>query len=206
MKSKKILIACLIIIGLIVLVLIYLNSVGSLSFLNQPLNNLIAGSPDKSCNSDSDCVIKTTTCNICDCGDAVNKNWHSFCPFLDKSIVRCKICTFPSDFGIKCIEGQCQARVIGPCSPCFSSGSAIAYIDHSANTLLVRVGPSEISNSKVIVGGTSVSGTPASNPPGTDITFTSTGLFAGDVDITVQYTLVSSGLMHTQTATLHGAS
>ena len=92
---------------------------------------------------------------------------------------------------------------LSKCSPCFSGGSTITYIDHSADILVLRVGSSEISNTKVTVGTTSVSGSPATNLPGTDITFTSTGLFVGDVDIVVEYTLTSSGFTHSTTATLH---
>jgi len=108
MKSKKFLITGLVIIGIIALIVI-LSSIGNLVLLNQPLNNLIAGSPDKSCNSDSDCVLMKTTCHPCDCGDAVNKNWHPYCPFPDNALYECKMCASPNyDFDVKCVESQCQ--------------------------------------------------------------------------------------------------
>lgn len=75
----------LIIVGVLVFILI-LNFIGFLSFLNKPLNTLVAGTPDKSCNDNSDCVIRDTTCEICDCGEAVNKKWESFCPFKRKFV------------------------------------------------------------------------------------------------------------------------
>jgi hypothetical protein len=108
MKSKKILITGLLILGIIVIITI-LNFIGNLARLNQPLNKLIVGNADKSCNSESDCVIRKTTCLPCDCGDAVNKNWHTYCPFSYNAKYLCKMCASQNyDFYIKCIEGQCQ--------------------------------------------------------------------------------------------------
>jgi len=93
---------------------------------------------------------------------------------------------------------------LGKCSPCFPPGSAIAYVDHSADSLVVRVGPSQINDTRAIVGTTSVT---QAGPfdPGSRITYTSTGLFKGDVEVTVEYRDTTSGLLHNVTATLHGA-
>jgi len=99
-------------------------------------------------------------------------------------------------------------RGLGKCSPCFPAGAAVAYIDHNANTLVIRVGPSEIETTSVTVGATTVDGDATPNLPGTDITFDAgvgSTLFASDVDVTLTYTDHSSGLAHTTTATLHGA-
>lgn len=102
----------LIILVLIVLSFI-LNSFGAIttgSSLNDPLNRLIAGTPDKSCNVDSDCVIKSTRCSPCDCGDAVNQRWYTYCPFpIAKIGIFCKPCATPGqDFDLKCVNNQCQ--------------------------------------------------------------------------------------------------
>jgi len=104
-KNLKI---ALIVIGIIIVLVILFFS-GIISSLNQPLNNLIAGEPDKSCNSDSDCTLRSTSCHVCDCGDAVNKDWKSFCPFPIYEMVYCKMCASEGrDFEIKCIDNQCQ--------------------------------------------------------------------------------------------------
>jgi|YelNatPaOPRAMG01_1025707.scaffolds.fasta_scaffold54998_3 hypothetical protein len=93
---------------------------------------------------------------------------------------------------------------LSKCSPCFPPGSAIAYVDHSADSLVVRVGPSQINDTRAIVGTTSVT---QAGPfdPGSTITYTSTGLFKGDILVTVEYRDTASGLLHNVTATLHGA-
>lgn len=96
-------------------------------------------------------------------------------------------------------------RGLGKCSPCFPAGAAVAYIDHNANTLVIRVGPSAISNTKATTTNGYAYNT-SSFEPGKDIMFTNTSIFTGDVDVTVDYTEVSSGLTHTVTATLHGAT
>jgi hypothetical protein len=93
---------------------------------------------------------------------------------------------------------------VAQCSPCFPAGSAVAYIDHNADTLVVRVGPNEINDTRAIVGSTAVTQS-ADAAPGTDITYTSTGTFGGDVSLTLEYRDTSSGLQHNITATLHGA-
>jgi len=93
----------------ILIVLVFFNFSGLFSILNNSLNNLIAGNPDKSCNLDYDCVLKKTSCGVCDCGDAVNKDWNRFCPFPNFGTVYCKMCASPSyDFDVKCISNQCQ--------------------------------------------------------------------------------------------------
>jgi hypothetical protein len=96
---------------------------------------------------------------------------------------------------------------VAPCSPCFPPGSDLVYVDHSRDSVILRVGPRDIrdvnitSPVNVPAGGTYPNG-PFSS--GTDLTFTSTGAFAGDVTIRVTYTVVG-GTTHTLTATLHGA-
>ena len=94
---------------------------------------------------------------------------------------------------------------IGKCSPCFPPGSAIAYVDHNADNLVVRVGPEDIQNVAVIVSNTIVASQSGPFSPGSTITFTATNAFKGDVPIIIQYTSVASGLAHNVTATLHGA-
>jgi hypothetical protein len=94
---------------------------------------------------------------------------------------------------------------LGKCSPCFPAGSAVAYVDHNADNLVVRVGPNEIRNVRAIVGTTSTPIQAGPFSPGSTITLTSTGLFAGDVPVTLEYQDSTSGLYHNITATLHGA-
>jgi hypothetical protein len=74
--------------------------------INNILNKIFAGEPDKTCNVDSDCVIKVTNCATCGCGEAVNKNWHSFCPLPLNYVVMCKMCVQKQ---ARCIENKCEA-------------------------------------------------------------------------------------------------
>lgn len=76
------------------------------SYLNEPLNKIVAGIPDKDCNLDSDCIYLKTTCSYCDCGEAINKNWKPFCPF---EYVRCDMACLPPK--VKCIENKCQVLI-----------------------------------------------------------------------------------------------
>lgn len=65
--------------------------------------------PDKSCIVDSDCTLRPTSCDACDCGEAVNRNWEAVCPFSNKELVHCKICPSEGDnFEIQCVENLCQ--------------------------------------------------------------------------------------------------
>jgi|SRR3989344_3898604 len=98
MGKKLIIILC----GIIILVLILLNFSGAFFFLNDYVNT-----PDKSCNVDTDCMNKVTTCSYCDCGEAVNKNWKEFCPFPNVPMhLLCKTCQ--GDFDLKCVENKCE--------------------------------------------------------------------------------------------------
>ncbi len=95
---------------------------------------------------------------------------------------------------------------LGKCSPCFPPGSAVAYVDHNADSLVVRVGPNEIDNTKVYAGDKVVpSTTTGPFAPGATITYTAAGAFKGDVSIILEYQDTASGLYHNITATLHGA-
>ena len=102
---------------------------------------------------------------------------------------------------------------IGDCSPCFPAGSALAYIDHNADTLIIRSGI-EMEDVIVTVGANSVT---VPNPgtgtweQGENINVDGTTgspaavSFASDVTVSVVYTETASGLNHTLEATLHGA-
>ena len=98
----------ILIIGLIAFVLI-LNNFWFLTYINYSANNLIASTPDKRCNVDSDCVVKSTYCSACDCGDAVNKEWTKYCPFeVTNTHIACKPCGSENyDFNVSCVENQC---------------------------------------------------------------------------------------------------
>jgi hypothetical protein len=93
----------------------------------------------------------------------------------------------------------------GKCSPCFPPGSAVAYVDHNADRLVLKVGPNEISTTRVIVGTSSTPSQVGPFAPSTTITYISTGLFAGDQTIIIEYTEDLSGIMHNVTATINGA-
>jgi len=95
---------------------------------------------------------------------------------------------------------------LGKCSPCFPPGSAIAYVDHNADNLVVRVGPEDIRNVDVIIDDTVVASQARQFSSGSTITFNAPGKFRGDVTVIIQYESVASGLKHNVTATLHGAS
>ena len=109
MKRKELMKIGVVVLVIVILIFILNYFYGALAFLNEPLNDIISGSPNKSCNDDSDCVLRKTICHQCDCGDTVNKNWYTFCPFVDKSIDLCKMCaSLHSDFEVKCINNLCQ--------------------------------------------------------------------------------------------------
>ncbi|MBW2970707.1 hypothetical protein KY320_00950 [Candidatus Woesearchaeota archaeon] len=94
------------IVAAIIVILFALNFIGALSYFNK----FFSGAPDKSCITDSDCVLRDTSCGYCDCGDAVNKDWHVFCPFKrPKMRVMCEMCPAEGyNFDIKCVNNQCQ--------------------------------------------------------------------------------------------------
>jgi hypothetical protein len=84
-----------------------------------------------------------------------------------------------------------------PCSPCFSN---FAYIDYSGDTLIIRNGPRTIDT--ITVTGATPSTTTAN--PGDTITLTnSTWTTSGTYSITISYRDTSSGLTHSDSATLH---
>ena len=91
-----------------------------------------------------------------------------------------------------------------PCSPCFAAGSAVTYIDHIADTLVLRVGPRDLQWINVTANTNELSQTgPFSS--GTDVTFNSANTFSGDVQITVEFAYKDTpDITHTLTATLHG--
>ena len=97
-------------IGIMVLILLILFHTffyGFLSFLNAPLNNLFYGQVDRSCNADSDCVLRSTTCDVsCACPIAVNKNWNHKCWFGYKyPTAVCEVCAFGEP---KCVNNMCE--------------------------------------------------------------------------------------------------
>ena len=106
---KKALKVSLAVLG-VILLLVFFYLFGFLSFLNTPLNSILYGPVDKSCNVDSDCVLHSTTCEVsCACPVAVNKNWDKICPFGYKhSFVLCEPCLSLRRSELKCIDSQCQ--------------------------------------------------------------------------------------------------
>lgn len=95
----------------IIIFLGILSFIGIFSVMNNSLNSLFAGIPNKSCSVDSDCDLEKTKCNPCDCGSAVNKDWNRFCPLPDLSVISiyCKGCmALGYDIEVKCLNNQCQ--------------------------------------------------------------------------------------------------
>jgi hypothetical protein len=93
---------------------------------------------------------------------------------------------------------QLPSGGLSKCSPCFGSGSGVAYVDHNATALIVRVGPAPISDASAN------GGTVAAGPFDTGDNVELAGTFSGDVDVTIAYTDDNSGLRHSSSITLHG--
>lgn len=79
------------------------------------------------------------------------------------------------------------------CSPCFSN---FAFVDYSAGTLILRNGQRDITINSV-TGGTLT----GSYGPGERMTITGIST-TGNVDLSINYTVVESGLSHVDTATI----
>lgn len=96
-----------------------------------------------------------------------------------------------------------------PCSPCFPSGSAVAYIDHNKDTLILRVGPRNLAWINVTTESVSdIIPVETDLTSGKDLTFTAVDAFAGGndktTDVTVEFAYTDSlAITHTLTATLH---
>jgi len=99
----------LIIIGILLLIYPVLNYFGAFSFLNQPLNKIVAGEPDKTCNQDTDCRVTWPICGSCEC-DVVNQEWRKYCPFRPLYYTLCLCPIIENNLTIKCIENQCTAK------------------------------------------------------------------------------------------------
>jgi len=91
----------------IVAVMLILNYFGYLGSWNQPINAALTGTPETSCAYDSDCTIKSTLCQPCDCGAPVYKTWEKFCLFRDTrgDLIKCAGC--PSNYHIVCKNNNC---------------------------------------------------------------------------------------------------
>ncbi len=98
----------ILIIFAILVLFLFLSFSGLFNILNKTLNRFIAGTPDKNCNIDSDCALKKTSCGVCECGDAVNKDWNRFCPLSYLVMAYCQDCIDPTSFDVKCVNNQCQ--------------------------------------------------------------------------------------------------
>ena len=84
------------------------------------------------------------------------------------------------------------------CSPCFSY---FAFVDYAGGTMVLRNGPQEIDIVSVAGGNT-----PATTAYTAGRQVTIDGISTtGDVDLTITYTVVASGLNHTDSATIHNA-
>ncbi|MBI4438322.1 hypothetical protein HY640_00145 [Candidatus Woesearchaeota archaeon] len=81
--------------------------------MNGPLNRIVAGHPDKSCVSDSDCIMRQVDCDSCSygsSGEAVNKDWKPFCLISLKNYVICpQALSRWSLQEVMCESGQCKS-------------------------------------------------------------------------------------------------
>jgi len=93
---------------LVILLLVIMHFLGFFSFLNNPFNDIVYGPIDTSCDKDSDCVLRQTTCNVrCACPTAVNKDWNLKCLFGYKHpFAVCEVCSF--NFNLRCIDNTCH--------------------------------------------------------------------------------------------------
>jgi hypothetical protein len=106
---KKSFIILSIILGILILVFVS-NLFGLLSFLNYPINKVIAGNPVTSCNTDSDCELKYLDCSSCPkCGVINYDKWQPYCPFkrFEKECQTDSSCILQGSF-IKCVDNQCK--------------------------------------------------------------------------------------------------
>jgi hypothetical protein len=105
---KKPYLIAIIVIG-VLLIFVVLNELTLLTFLNEPLNKLVSGTPIKSCSVDSDCKkIPLTTCTGCACTPIiVNKDWNTYCPFKGPGI-QCQ-CAIIDQTKVKCIDNLCTS-------------------------------------------------------------------------------------------------
>ncbi len=97
---------------------------------------------------------------------------------------------------------------VAKCSPCFPPGSAVAYVDHTADDLVLTVGPHDIKVTAVYNDAgacTCSAGTNVVQAAQSKFTLTCAGCFSGDVSVTIEYEDQESGLTHNVSATLHGA-
>ncbi len=84
------------------------------------------------------------------------------------------------------------------CSPCFSY---FAFVDYADGTMVLRNGPQEIDIVGVAGGNTPAT---TSYTAGRQVTIDGIST-TGDIDVTITYTVVASGLNHTDSATIHNA-
>jgi hypothetical protein len=97
-------------VGVIVIILAVLYYFGLFSFLNDTLNRLVAGEPDKTCSVDSDCIMKQIDCSRSTCDkEAVNVKWNNFCPFRKRMFEAISGCG--GSINAKCIEGICISEL-----------------------------------------------------------------------------------------------
>ena len=96
--------------------------------------------------------------------------------------------------------GVFRTRTTVPCSPCFSY---FAYVDHDANTLILRNGPKDVTISQGPGDQSGCTFPSETIPAGGNITLTGCSIANGD-QVVISYTSLDSGLTKTDSATLHG--
>jgi hypothetical protein len=95
----------ILVISVLVITSLFLLYVFGDDLFNEPLNKWVAGEPDKTCEVNSDCVLREVDCSVCGFPKyAVNKNWEPFCLFPTSEAL-CDIFLQPDD--VACTDGMC---------------------------------------------------------------------------------------------------
>ncbi len=84
------------------------------------------------------------------------------------------------------------------CSPCFSY---FAYVDNTANSVVLKNGPTKISVTSITPSSSGPS-LPASLDPGATLTITLSSALTAATAFDIGYTVTDSGLSHNDTASL----
>lgn len=121
--KKGLKITLIVFIILFLLFFSYTLIVRNASKINHTLNKIVAGEPDKSCRAADDCANKLITCSYFGCGEAVNKEWKTFCPLLkyDSSVSMDIEIICPREglnFDVKCNNNQCEKEMINYDTEC----------------------------------------------------------------------------------------
>ncbi|VVB78086.1 Uncharacterised protein [uncultured archaeon] len=120
MKRKNINIILLVIFIVLIFYILFFNVGGFSREINNKLNEVILGKPDFSCVKDSDCVYKSTNCDICGGSRFINKNWNRVCLIPIYEPVNCD--GFDGS-KIICVNNKCTSELENKISKLFKNES-----------------------------------------------------------------------------------